>query len=149
MKHGGVSQIDEAVKTLQKRPGPISEAATSLYTKLARKVLSRNASEENSSDQPAVVAALRDVMFRVAKQYRSQSSDKQLPAAIEELLMAAHYQHMYYTSFDTGLVEIAAKCAITLLKYPNVIAHDKAFYQAGNICREINNINLAFMLLNR
>lgn len=45
--------------------------------------------------------------------------------------------------------ELSAKCSITLLKYPDLIPQDKAFYQAGMACREQGNINLSFLLLNR
>ena len=45
--------------------------------------------------------------------------------------------------------DISAKCAITLLKYPDVVPQDKGFYQAGQACKDQGNTNLAFMLLNR
>ena len=48
-----------------------------------------------------------------------------------------------------NLRELSAKCSITLLKYPDLIPQDKAFYQAGMACREQGNINLSFLLLNR
>ena len=63
--------------------------------------------------------------------------------------MATHYQHMLYSAKSMGLKDIAAKCAVTLLKYPDSVPQDKAFYQAGMLCREVGNTNLAFMLLNR
>ena len=63
--------------------------------------------------------------------------------------MAAHYQHLLYVSKAQGLKDIAAKCSVTLLKYPDVVPQDKAFYQAGVTCRDQGNTNLAFMLLNR
>ena len=48
-----------------------------------------------------------------------------------------------------NLRDLSAKCSITLLKYPDLIPQDKAFYQAGIACREQGNINLSFLLLNR
>jgi intraflagellar transport protein 172 len=65
--------------------------------------------------------------------------------------MAVHYQSILFTAKRLGLKEIAAKCAITMLKYPEFIPADKAYYQAGNLCRELGGsyTNLAFMLLNR
>ncbi len=48
-----------------------------------------------------------------------------------------------------NLRELSAKCSVTLLKYPDLIPQDKAFYQAGMACREQGNINLSFLLLNR
>ena len=94
------------------------------------------------------------VLFRLGNQYRSPSSERRQGADVEEMLMAAHYQHMYFVSKQYGLKEVTAKCAITLLKYPSMIPQDKAFYQGGMACRDLGNgnpgnANLAFMLLNR
>ena len=75
--------------------------------------------------------------------------DKRVGAELEELLMTVHYQHIYYQAKSFGLKDIMAKCAITLLKYPNIIPHDKAFYQAGMACKDLGITNLAFVLLNR
>lgn len=63
--------------------------------------------------------------------------------------MAVHYMHMMFTARANGLKDLAAKCAITLLKYPDYIPQDKAFYLAGVAAREQGNTNLAFLLLNR
>jgi intraflagellar transport protein 172 len=92
---------------------------------------------------------LREVLYRLANSYRSHDKDKMLNQEMEELLMATHYQHLLYASRALALKDIAAKCSITLLKYPNVVPQDKAFYQAGMTCKEQGNTNLAFMLLNR
>ena len=97
----------------------------------------------------ATVGLLREVMYRLANQYRSLASDKQLNPDVSELLMATHYQHMMYSAKTFGIRDVALKCAITLLKYPFVIPQDKAFSQAGSLAREVGNTNLAFMLLNR
>lgn len=63
--------------------------------------------------------------------------------------MATHYQSMYYACMEHGLIDTAAKCSVTLLKYPEIISSDKAFYQAGVTVRDQGNTNLAFLLLNR
>ena len=47
------------------------------------------------------------------------------------------------------MAELAAKIAITLLRYNTVVPADKLFYQAGMICKDQNHTNLAFVLLNR
>jgi len=143
-------QIDEAVKLLNKRPGPSTDVAMSAYKRLVKVVLCRSSDEDSSSEHITTVAMLRDVLYRLANQYRGQSPDKQqLSPSMEAMLMATHYQNMLYISRSLGLKEICAKCAITLLKYPEFIPVDKAFYQAGMMAKEQGNINLAFMLLNR
>lgn len=100
-------------------------------------------------DQAEIVSTLREMLVKLAKQYRGHAVDKQLPLDIEELLMATHYQSMYYACMEHGLIDTAAKCSVTLLKYPEIISSDKAFYQAGVTVRDQGNTNLAFLLLNR
>ena len=112
-------------------------------------VLSRSFEREQAVDHTETVSILREVIFRLVKQYRGHATDKKLPLDLEDLLMATHYQHMLYLCVEHDLKEVAAKCSVTLLKYPDIIAPDKAFYQAGITVREADNINLAFMLLNR
>jgi intraflagellar transport protein 172 len=146
---GKANQIDEAVELLNTRSGPTNEASVSFYHRLVSTALSKSYDNEKSSDQAAVVSMLRDVLFRVAKVLRGNSGEKPLPPIFEELLMAVHYQHMLYVCLQHRLDEMAAKCSITLLKYTDIIAADKAFYQAGIAARDVENINLAFMLLNR
>lgn len=93
---------------------------------------------------------LRESLYRLANQYKvHHGNDRQIVSDVEEMLMATHYQHMYFTAKSNGLNEVAAKCAITLLKYPFIVPQDKAFYQAGMASKDVKNNNLAFMLLNR
>lgn len=145
---GTNAQIDAAVKVLHTRPGPCTDAALSTYKRLVRSILSRGRHEE-SPEHINTVALLREVMYRLANQYRSVASDKQLHPDLVELLMSTHYQHILYSARAYGLKDVAVKCAVTLLKYPYVVPQDKAFHQAGTLAKEIGNTNLAFMLLNR
>jgi len=148
LMRGNINQIDEAVKLLQKKLGPATSNAMSTYKRLVKLVLGRSL-EDEGPDHLQIVGHLRDSLYRLANQYRAQSVDKQLDADMEELLMASHYQYLLLHSKSLGLKDIAAKCSITLIKYPYVIPMDKAFYQAGVSCREHGNINMAFMMFNR
>ncbi len=135
---------------LNNRPGPANDNAIPFYHSVVSAVLSRAYdNEQKVAAHTDTVATLREVLFRVVKQYRGHASDKKLPLDLEDLLMATHYQHMLYLCNEHDLKDVAAKCSVTLLKYPDIIAPDKAFYQAGVTVREQGNINLAFMLLNR
>jgi intraflagellar transport protein 172 len=146
---GDATQVNEAVQLLNSKPGPANDAAIPFYHQLVSSVLSRPYQAEQMVDQAEVVSTLRELLFKLAKQYRGHAVDKQLPIDIEELLMATHYQSMFYLCLEHGLIDTAAKCAVTLLKYPEVITADKAFYQAGATVRDQGNTNLAFLLLNR
>lgn len=145
----GKIDLDEAVRTLNKRNGLCTDGAINTYRKLVVKILQRNNNEENE-EHIITISLLRDILYRLANQYRNLPSiEKSSILNISELLMVIHYQNMLYMTRSMGLKDITAKCAITLLKYPELIPSDKAFYQAGMACRDQGNINLSFLLLNR
>ncbi|CAE7853797.1 Ift172, partial [Symbiodinium microadriaticum] len=146
---GNAAQLSEAVELLGSKGGPCTEDSIIFYHRVVSAVLSRTLVHEQSVDHGETVSTLREVLFKVAKGFRSSSADKRLPLDMEELLMATHYQHMYNLCIENGLIDVAAKCSITLLKYPDIVNADKAFYQAGITCRDQGNTNLAFLLLNR
>jgi intraflagellar transport protein 172 len=146
----GGTKVDEAVSLLTKKQGPSTEAALNTYRRLTTSLLSRK-NDEEGPDHIASVASLRDILYRLANLYKNSVTvnDKQLGPEIDDLLMATHYQHMLYAAQALGLKDLTARCAVTLLKYPDTVPQDKAFYQAGAMCKEQGNTNLAFMLLNR
>ena len=146
MRSGG-SKIDEAVALLGKKQGPCSEPALNTYRRLTTALLSRK-NEEEGPAHTSSLGTLRDVLYRLANLYKN-SGERHLGPEMDDLLMATHYQHMLYSAHALGLKDITARCAVTLLKYPDTVPQDKAFYQAGVMCKEQGNTNLAFMLLNR
>ena len=126
--------LDEAIKTLQKRQGPVTPEAIPVYERLGQAMLSRTVNQEaNSSDNVTNVGILRDILYRLGTQYRTQhkSIDDRLLTRIENVLMATHYQSLFHTAKSLGMKDMHAKCAVTLLKYPTVLPQDKALYQAG------------------
>jgi hypothetical protein len=133
---------------LSKRQGPSTDDALSTYTRLVCAVLSRSYTEDKDSEFPNIIAMLREFLFKLASQFRLRG-DKKITAEAVELLMAVHYQHMMLLTKSNGLKDLSAKCAITLLKYPDYLPQDKAFYVAGICAKEQGNTNLAFLLLNR
>jgi intraflagellar transport protein 172 len=140
--------LDEAVQVLNRQLAPANEQAVTVYRQLVTRLFSRS----NKNEGPEYISTfstLRDVLFNVANKVRT--SDKKLQNELLHLLMAVHYQSVLFSARRLGLKEIAAKCAVTMLKYPEYIPADKAYYQAGNLCCELGGsyINLAFMLLNR
>jgi intraflagellar transport protein 172 len=147
---GGRKNIDEAVTILYDKIGPTSEQGISIYRKIAKDVLGRAKDDESEKESYyTLINKLRDVLYNLNNGYRQANISKSLKVEMEELLMACHYQHMYIIAMKYGLKDLAAKCSITILKYPDVIPQDKAFYQAGEACKNQGNQNLAFMLLNR
>jgi intraflagellar transport protein 172 len=160
LKHGGVTEIDQAVTLLGRHPGPVSDQALSAYKRLARAVLARSQEDitlsvkkkaepgEAQAAYEGTVVALRDILFRAAAQFKGMAGGN-TPADLQDALMTAHYLTIFFQMRELGIKDLAAKCSITLLKYPQVLPQDKAFYQAGLACKEQGNNNLAFLLLNR
>lgn len=140
--------MDEAAKLLGSKTVVLSDSSFAVLTKIVKRLLGR-AKEEETAENIKSISSLRDSLYKLAYQHRSQGQDKKLASELMELLMSVHYHSMYYTAVSLGLKEVAAKCSIALLKYPELIPHDKAFYLAGCAAREQGNINLAFLLLNR
>ena len=146
-----IEEVDEAVKLLNKRMLPANDSSLPLLRKITRQILSRQL-EDESPAFITVIKLLREVLYRLAIQFKADTADNGNDAVkqeIYELLMSTHYHYILHLSISLGLKEIAAKCAITILKFPFVVPQDKAFYQAGILCRELKNTNLAFMILNR
>ena len=145
---GSPKDLDEAIKLLYSKSGPINEAGFKSYKKMVTKLLSRTIDEEGPG-HTSMVSMLKDTIYKLTNQFKAQSSDKKINNEMLEMLMALHYQNIMFIAKSAGLKDLAAKCAITVLKYPDYIPQDKAFYQAGMACKEQNNTNLAFLLFNR
>nr|XP_022315673.1 intraflagellar transport protein 172 homolog [Crassostrea virginica] len=94
---------------------------------------------------------LRDVLFDLVDNM-SKSSDANSPphAEFESLLLIAHY-YANRSAFQPhkSLEELATKLAISLLRHTDIIPADKAFYEAGMMCRSVGWENAAFVFLNR
>ena len=135
--------LDDAVKLLQRYPLHDKEAVMPVYRRLVKCLMMRSQESEymEGVDHRDAIASLRDVLYKQAREIKTKE--------MNELLLATHYQHIFYLAESLGCKDIAAKCAVTLLKYPSVVPQDRAFYQAGMIAKELELTNVAFVLLNR
>merc|ERR1712188_271860 len=50
---------------------------------------------------------------------------------------------------ERGASDVRRKLAIALLRHIRVIPADKAFYDAGQCCRQAGDLSMAFIFLNR
>ena len=137
--------LDDAVKLLQRYSGHYNEMALAMpiHRRLVKCLMMRSQGLEcaDGVDHRDAIASLRDVLYQLATKVKTTE--------MEELLLATHYQHVFYLAESLGCKDIAAKCAVTLLKYPSIIPQDRAFYQAGMIAMEMDLTSVAFVLLNR
>ena len=144
----GGKNLDLAVDCLKKNGTPSNASFTDMYRDLVCGILGRDQKQEEKSDNAKVVADLRTVLYTVALKLR-EKGDGKLDHEFENILMATHYVHMCNECKKHGQHELAAKCAITLLRYSGIVPTDKAFYNAGMLAKQQGQMNLAFMLLNR
>lgn len=70
-------------------------------------------------------------------------------AEFERLLFIVHFVTLKISCENAGLGEIAAKLAISLVRYCTEIPADKAFHDAGQACKAMNWMNMAFVFFNR
>ena len=71
---GGI-KMDEAVETLLKHGAPSSPSYYDMYRDLTCGILGRDKNQESKTNQPAVVADLREVLYGVAIKLRGKSTD--------------------------------------------------------------------------
>eukprot|EP00792_Barthelona_sp_PAP020_P008682 TRINITY_DN3240_c0_g1_i1.p1 TRINITY_DN3240_c0_g1~~TRINITY_DN3240_c0_g1_i1.p1 ORF type:complete len:1781 (+),score=508.40 TRINITY_DN3240_c0_g1_i1:25-5343(+) len=65
------------------------------------------------------------------------------------LFEAAHLMSQAYRSEDEGLINITAKCWVSLLRYVQFIPQDKLLVEAGLANKKAGNLSVAFVFLNR
>lgn len=149
---GNTEAVDEAVRLLNTHPILASDTALPVLRNLTVLVVAR-ALEAQGPGYLTTMQLLRESLYRLTVQLTSGNTNSLTKTSIQndlsELLMCVHYQYTMQLTQSLGLTEIAAKCAITLLKYPFIIPQDKTLYQAGMLCRDVKATNLAFLLLNR
>jgi intraflagellar transport protein 172 len=144
----------EAVKLLSRKSCPVHEQSVAMIRRLVLALLGCN-SEQEDGEHAQCVSLLRDILYKLANSSNaaasngSSASQRAASQELLELLMAMHYSNMIATARQLGMKDLVAKCSITLLKYPDLVPPDKAYYKAGLACREQGNSNLAFLLLNR
>lgn len=113
----------------------------------------RTNSSSSSSTQTidgGLVGKLRGVLFELVQKGSGKRNTR--TDTLEHLLMASHYMLLMQQCQQQGSKDctaLAAKIAVTLLRYCDIIPPDKCFYQAGQLCRDLSEESLAFVLLNR
>ena len=88
-------------------------------------------------------------MLQKVVQNLRQSGDEALTSEFERLLWIAHLTSAKDVAEDRGNSDARRKLAIGLLKYIRFIPADKAFYDAGQCCRQAGDNSMAFVFLNR
>lgn len=110
-----------------------------------------NMKDLNKPESFRTWADLRDMFMDLCENMRkAPEANTPIHEDFESILLIAHYYatrsaSMAHKSLDT----IATKLAVSLLRHTDIIPADKAFFEAGMMCRAVGWENMAFVFLNR
>jgi len=119
--------------------------------------------QERQKNYSSALKKLRGILQKTLQRSQDQKVENygDILASFMHLLMTVHYSYIMKTcskSENGDLLMIACKSSITLLRYSvmkgengesiTIIPSDKAFYNAGQLCRKVRCDRLAFVLLN-
>jgi len=120
---------------------PVSDPSNlSLFRKLARRVfwIHPDPSKE-------VVETLLTLLREIEKK---QANAPYYKKEMRHYKTIAHLMYMQHVLKDT-IPELYAKACVSLLRYCDVIPPDRAFYLAGESCKNVNEMDMSFVFLSR
>ncbi|KAF6041408.1 IFT172 [Bugula neritina] len=96
-------------------------------------------------------ADLRDMLHDLCENLaKSSESNSPQHEYFDTMLLIAHYYATRSAAMGHDqLKPIAAKLAVSLLRHTDIIPADKAFYEAGMMCKKVGYDSMAFVFLNR
>jgi len=121
-----------------------------MYRRLAKEILAAGDYDGGEVDSKSTrgLKALRDMLTKVVAGLR-QGGDASLTEEFERLLWIGHLTSAKDVAEERGASDARRKLSIALLRNIRVIPADKAFYDAGQCCRQANDLSMAFVFLNR
>ncbi|KAJ3253804.1 hypothetical protein HK103_005291 [Boothiomyces macroporosus] len=137
------SNYHTAVNVINQYGAPPSQNILELYKRISIAVLKdRNSTPEN-------IASLRNMLFQLIHGTGIVANPKLLEA-FGLYLTIAHYMNLHYMcSKKRDLLYFAAKQAISLLRYTNILPADKTFLEAGQAAKNSGMLSMAFVCWNR
>lgn len=96
-------------------------------------------------------STLRNMLLRLVENLsRTDASGGDQHKEFEQHLMAVHYLASRAAFHGVEkLEELVAKLSVSLLRHTNHVQADKAFYEAGTLCRAVGWESMAFVFYNR
>jgi len=125
-----------------------------MYRLVAKELLAAGGDNESEMLTGGVRASgapllqLRLMLHKVV-QALIASNDEQHLEEFERLLWIAHLAAAKTVAAERGASDSRRKLAVGLLRYLRDVPADKAFYEAGMNCKAMNELNMAFVFLNR
>lgn len=143
------NKIEQALDLYVKHGTPANAQNYNIYKRIVSDLLTKQGL--NKAESYRTWADLRDMLFDLCENL-VKSSDANTPQheEFENMLLVAHYYSCRSAALSHKSLEaVAAKLAVSLLRHIDVIPADKAFYEAGMMCKNIGWENMAFVFLNR
>lgn len=136
-------QFKETARTLSRYNSPAFEGMLPAYKTIAQDVL--------QSDNDIELQNLREMLQKLVKNLETAVGDRNSPVYQEFLryLTITHLLLLKSECTRNNLNRVTAKLATSLLRYCKDIRADKAFLDAGNACRAVNQNDMAFIFFNR
>jgi len=128
-----------AVFAFQKHSVPTNTAVFDLYKRVSHEILALDPPNENA------LKALKTVMFKLVIGLEGMPGHTEF----QQLLYIVHFVTLKIECERSGLGDLAAKLAVALVRYCTEIPADRAFHDAGELCKKQNMLNMAFVFFNR
>ena len=144
----GQDRPEDAVMVLAAHPVD-AHSSLELLKCTVRATLGRAKDAVSSDEHGRAVEVLRNLLLDLKR----NESRHARGGPLEAMLLATHLTHVVSTlgklKPSRDVLELKAKAAVGLLRYPALVPADKLFLVAGLACREAGFANLACVLLNR
>mmetsp|Transcript_11730 Transcript_11730/g.22317 ORF Transcript_11730/g.22317 Transcript_11730/m.22317 type:complete len:1744 (-) Transcript_11730:31-5262(-) len=148
-------KFKEALAVFAKRGVPAIPANFGLYKRITQEVLT--AADEKTMDQadtasgtcPDEYSQLKDLLYKLTTELNELMPNDPKTEEFNQLALIAHFNALRLQTFHAGLKPLSAKLAISLLRYTKEIPADKAYFDAGMQAQDLNQLNMAFVFLNR
>ena len=162
LKHSNPNTVGHFLSTIliDKSSIPDYNLHINLYLMLVQKILKFNKKNESSTDYCNILSGLRAVLSSSLMRFQTGAStnDAATTKTFIHLIMTVHYNYLMEVCDRHGLMKIACKCSLTVLRFAivkvdgtskSLVPADKAFYKAGTLCRKMDHRPLAFTILNK
>ena len=136
-----------ALDLYKKYGTPNYRANYNIYKRIGVDIFSSKNIEKEDSYQ--VFSSLRDIYLSLVESMSETSASDALKDFNLLLLISHYYAIRSATEPHKQLSEISTKILVSLLRHTEIIPADKAFYEAGMACKNMNWENMAFVFLNR
>ena len=136
-----------ALDLYKKYGSPNYKANYNIYKRIGVDLFSTKTVDKEDSYH--VFSSLRDMYLTVVESM-AETSSSEASRDFNLLLLISHYYSTWSaTEPHKQLSEISTKILVSLLRHTEIIPADKAFYEAGMACKNMNWENMAFVFLNR